>query len=255
MTEAATPCDGGRNHVTGACRRCASLPPRPGEVSTWELCPAGAPATDCAARRAACSYAVTQSSAWWYLPQGRTAEQTRYTEQLASYVRLVVGGFDGLIAAWVEIVVFGGAVPVGVGVVWLLLLRLFAGVVVWLMLGFLVVCCALLSVAMSLKAGWLDAGLGAAHNTLTARNLSAVGAVLNTTLARSSDSELQVWYEVGAIVSLLTTVLVLVLLCAWRRCIARAIAIVQECTKVFAAMPLLMLWPLLALVFEARFRP
>ena len=58
------------------------------------------------------------------------------------------------------------------------------------------------------------------------------------------------WYEVGALVSLVATVLVLVLLCAWRRCIARAIAIVRECTKVFGAMPLIVLWPLLALVFE-----
>ena len=61
------------------------------------------------------------------------------------------------------------------------------------------------------------------------------------------------WYEVGALVSIVATVLVLALLCAWRRCIARAIAIVQECTKVFGAMPLIMLWPLLALVFEVAF--
>jgi hypothetical protein len=59
-----------------------------------------------------------------------------------------------------------------------------------------------------------------------------VGEVLNSTLQTSSDADLQVWYEVGALGSILVTILVLVLLCAWRRCIARAIAIVQECTKV-----------------------
>ena len=110
-----------------------------------------------------------------------------------------------------------------------------------------------MSVAMSLKAGWLNASLGTVHDTLAAHNLSQAGAALNGTLASSSDAELRVWYEVGALTSILATLLVVALLCAWRRCIARAIAIVQECTKVFGAMPLLMLWPLLALAFEVAF--
>ena len=251
---ASPPCtDAALNATLGGTVTCAALSARPSETSTWELCPAGAPAAACAARRAACAYAVTESSSWRYLPRGHTAEQTRYTDALAAYVRLVIGGFDGVIAAWVEVAVFGAAMPVGMGLVWLVLLRLFAGTVVWLMLGLLVASCALMSVAMCLKAGWLNASMGAAHSALAAHNLSQAGAALNATLAYSSDAELQVWYEVGALVSIVATVLVLVLLCAWRRCIARAIAIVQECTKVFGAMPLIMLWPLLALVFEVAF--
>ena len=108
---------------------------------------------------------------------------------------------------------------------------------------------------MCLKAGWLNASMGAAQDALAAHNLSHAGEALNATLAASSDAELRVWYEVGALASIVATVLVLVLLCAsnpnpnpnsnpnanpnsnpnqvllcaWRRCIARAIAIVQEC--------------------------
>ena len=97
-----------------------------------------------------------------------------------------MGGFDGVIEAWVEVAVFGVALPVGVGFVWMALLRLFAGAVVWLMLGLLVVSCALMSVAMCLKAGWLNASMGAAQDALAAHNLSHAGEALNATLAASS---------------------------------------------------------------------
>lgn len=92
---ASPPCtDAALNASLGGAVRCAALAARPSETTTWELCPAGSSAADCAARGAACSYAVTQSSSWSYLPEGHTLEETQLTDELAKYVRLVVGGCD-----------------------------------------------------------------------------------------------------------------------------------------------------------------
>ena len=56
-----------------------------------------------------------------------------------------------MIEAWVEVAVFGAAMPIGAAFVWLLLLRAFAGAVVWLMLGLLVVSCTLMSVRVRVR--------------------------------------------------------------------------------------------------------
>jgi hypothetical protein len=42
---------------------CAVLEDRPDETTTWETCPEGASAADCALRAAACTYKVKQSRA------------------------------------------------------------------------------------------------------------------------------------------------------------------------------------------------
>ena len=48
---------------------CAVLDDRPDETTTWEVCPSGASAADCALRAAACTYKVKQSTTTNYLPE------------------------------------------------------------------------------------------------------------------------------------------------------------------------------------------
>ena len=89
--------------------------------------------------------------------------------------------------------------------------------------------------------------------SLTSTNFTEVHGVLNSTLASNTDEDLQIWYEVAAILAILFAILTMVCLCLWRRCIARAIAIVKECTKVFRAIPLLMVPPRVETRRGARF--
>ena len=236
------------NATLGGTLECAALSARPDEVTTWEVCPSGATAAECALREDWCDFKVEQGSSWFYLPVDHSTENSDYTEQIATYASVVIGGFDGVLYAYQQVLGFGLGMSVGIGFVWIVLLWFFAGLIVWMLITFLLVSCCLLNIYLCSKAGWLE------DVTDDLYNFTDFGAVVNSSLlAASSDDDLQIWYEVGAIASILCTILVLVCICAWRKCINRAIAIVRECTKVFRALPLLMLWPLLSIAFEIAF--
>lgn len=227
---------------------CATLPARPDETTTWEICPEGISDIACVWRRGICRYSVQEASAWWYLPEAQTPNNVEYTEEIASYARNVIGGFDGLIFASTEILCFGFGMPLLACFAWLLLLWLAAGTIVWLMMIFLVVCCVLIAIFLCVKAGWLDENVIHADSR---PNFSDTGDVQHgdswnsgTLLDSTANEELQIWYEVGAIASLLLTIMVIMCLCLWAKCINRTIAIIRECVKVFHTLPVMVVWPL-----------
>ena len=233
---------------------CATLQARPDETKTWEICPDGVSQLACAWRRSACRYSVQEASAWWYLPQDQTSDNVEYTEEIASYARNVIGGFDGIIYASTEILCFGFGMPLLACFAWLLLLWLAAGTVVWLMMLLLVVCCVLIAIFLCVKAGWLDEEV--IHGDARP-NFSDTGDVTHgdswnsgTLLDSTSNEELQIWYEVGALASILATITVLMCICLWAKCINRTIAIIRECCKVYYTLPFMVVWPLGGLVFS-----
>ena len=50
--------------------------------------------------------------------------------------------------------------------------------------------------------------------------------------------------QAATIICTILTVIVLILIVLWRKCIRRLIAIIKECTKIFKAMPVIVFWPM-----------
>ena len=76
-------------------------------MTTWEVCPSGATAAECALREDWCDFKVEQGSSWFYLPVDHSTENSDYTEQIATYASVVIGGFDGVLYAYQEVLGFG----------------------------------------------------------------------------------------------------------------------------------------------------
>eukprot|EP00965_Chrysotila_dentata_P189723 6173474-Pleurochrysis_carterae.AAC.6 len=135
--------------------------------------------------------------------------------------------------------------PIVLAFVWAIFLRLFAALCVYTLLIAEVVVMILVCVYLSAKAGWLDDAQNA-----TVR----VSDVLNGTvsdLLTTADEADQTMYSIFAAIAIIVTVLNILLLIIYRRCISRLIAIIEECTKVFKDMFYIVLWPLGSLVVQA----
>ena len=234
------PCtDATLNASLGGALSCAVIESRPDEMSTWEICPsseASSGVTDCTARAAACEYSVTRSSSDTFLPADYDVSSTSLTKEIARYVEAVVAAADAVITAWQQLLLFGLGAPIVLGFLWCIFLWFFAGVVVYTTLALGVLFLLALSLYLSHKAGWLSSV------DFASAELGVVS--LNSTLLGEVDSD-NVWYPILAVVSLALSVLSIVLICAWAKCIARCIAIVRECTKVFRTLPAIMVWPLI----------
>ena len=55
---------------------CATLPDRPDETTTWEVCPTGTSSADCTAQQAACEYSVQRQPMFEYLKDDATSSST-----------------------------------------------------------------------------------------------------------------------------------------------------------------------------------
>jgi len=260
------------NATLGGTVHCAALADRPDETTTWEVCPAGASDDECAARGAACEYAVRRKPQFEYVTEESSDDSTAATQQLAESVQLVVGAYDGVLEASVEVIVCGVVLPALLGVGWCVMLWFFAGFIVYAMLLALVACMVTLSIWLCFKGGWFDSVTDEVDATATSTSdggsgsgdassdgsssSSSVTTLSNVTLSgllSEASSDEQAYYQIAAIVVMLLTAIFVLLIFFWRKCIRRAIAIVQETTKVFRTLPALMGWPLLALPFQLGF--
>jgi hypothetical protein len=234
---------------------CAVLEDRPDETTTWETCPDGASAADCALRAAACTYKVKQSSQINYLPEDFKSGNSAATTQLAAKVKMVIGAYDSVLQPVATVAVFGVVVPLVIAIGWCVLLWFFAGFIVYVAIFLVVIFELMLSAYLCYKSGWfdsLDTGIIVEFSSGIADTSDALGAITNSSAAwlGSAAEDESVYYQIAAVISIAFTVLSIILIIMWKTQIVRCIAIVKEVTKVFRSLPVLMIWSLQHLVVQ-----
>ena len=142
------------------------------------------------------------------------------------------------------ICVLGVAIPILLAFVWAIALYLFAGVFIITLLIVEVAFMIALCVFLCTKAGWLD-GVEVIDSVVAVGN-NATDGLLDT-----ASGDEQTMYSVLAVLAILLTVINVILLIMWRKCIFRLIAIVRESTKVFKAMMLIVIWPWWSFILQA----
>uniref|UniRef100_A0A7S4F3X7 Choline transporter-like protein n=1 Tax=Chrysotila carterae TaxID=13221 RepID=A0A7S4F3X7_CHRCT len=227
--------------------RCFFVESEPEATNVWRICGSGESAALCERQRSACELQVDKVDSETFTPHEQTDDSDYYTKIYASYVKRAVGFVEGLLdsTGLAATLIFGLAMPIVFAFVWAIFLRLFAALCVYTLLIAEVVVMILVCVYLSAKAGWLDDAQNA-----TVR----VSDVLNGTvsdLLTTADEADQTMYSIFAAIAIIVTVLNILLLIIYRRCISRLIAIIEECTKVFKDMFYIVLWPLGSLVVQA----
>ena len=242
------------NTTLGGTLTCATLEDRPSETSTWKVCPEGTDGSLCALQQQSCSYSVKRAPAYAYSPENATSSSVVATETLAEKVQLLIGAYEGVLEAYVEILVFGLVLPIVLGFGWCVFLWFFAGLIVYLMLVVLVLFELLMTAWLCYKSGWFDS-ISVVSDAVTSISVgeSDVGAMVNSTLLSTASSDEKAYFQIAAVVSIVVNVLTLLLICAWAKAIRRCIAIIKETTKVFRTLPVLMVWPMQGLVFQLGF--
>jgi len=208
------------------------------------------------------------------IQQLRTTARDTLSRAIGNHVQGVVRVVESFLEAYVEVLCFGLAMPIVCGFVWLILLRLFAGVIIYtliILLGFAMV---VFTAYCFLLAGAFDS-LFSANITLGVSNTSvpswandtlamALGLVNDgvaivsvakdaTTDALAAGADYPwVWYIVGGI-SALVTFMYLLSMCLARKKIKVAVALVKETTMVIKARPSTMFFPFFTLVGELAF--
>ena len=157
----------------------------------------------------------------------------------------MVGAYDGVLEAAVEVIVCGVVLPALLGVGWCVCLWFFAGFIVYAMLLALIAAGDALGLAC-FKGGWFDSstdevdtsdGSGCSTRRRIVRSSSSSSssaALTNVTLSgllSEASSDEQTYYQIAAVVTIVLTAIFVLLIFFWRKCIG-AIAI-AETTKVF----------------------
>jgi len=229
---------------------CTSVDSQPNAKNTWQVCPAGCTGDCCTAQQSACSgdgtLQVTEAVTETFMPHSSTDDDIGFTQQWATYVQLVLGGYEGLVV-WegiIALTVFGVALPIMMGFVWAVFLWFFAGIVVYVLIGALVVTLLILDFILMIKAGFFEVDPSALDSLLGANSTYI------TEISTSADDTWKTYYTVFAVIMIIVTVMFLLFLIINRKCIGRLIAILQETTKVFKSMFGIVLWPFFDLVLQ-----
>ena len=188
------------------------------------------------------------------IEQLRPASISTMTDAISGNVATLVRIVEGIAGAYTEILIFGLALPVVLGFLWLVLLRLFAGIFTYIMIIAIGCVLLLLTLYLYLRAGALGELLAALSSNSTALPFGTNGtAVLNDTLSQvlgfadsaetaiaqlapsgltslASDAENEVpalWWILAVIMSIITLVYI-ISMCVARKQIRTAIALVKE---------------------------
>jgi hypothetical protein len=194
---------------------------------------------------ALCERVITKVTTVVFKPEEQNDDSSRLTQEFASYVNTVyvfTRSLEKGLHAMITMSVLG---PILMGFVWVFLLWLLAGFIVWFALLSVVAMLVVVTVVCYIKAGWV---VGALKDAFNVSIYDAVG-VNEDTYSDILTSEHTDAYGVMAIIMTIVTALVVVMLIMWRRCIKRCIAIVRESTKVFRTIPMLIPWPLVTIAF------
>ena len=188
------------------------------------------------------------------IEQLRPASISTMTDAISGNVATLVRIVEGIAGAYTEILIFGLALPVVLGFLWLVLLRLFAGIFTYIMIIAIGCVLLLLTLYLYLRAGALGELLAALSSNSTALPFGTNGtAVLNDTLSQvlgfadsaetaiaqlapsgltslASDAENEVpalWWILAVIMSIITLVYI-ISMCVARKQIRTAISLVKE---------------------------
>lgn len=168
-------------------------------------------------------------------------------EQVNSWTSLLVRWMGDVELCWQEIVLSGAAVAVGVGLVWLGLLRYFAGVFVWISILALLLCFAFLTVQFLIYGKVIDTEALTSFLDVftTTDSTDAANDIIDNLNVFSTEAESQEkMYRILGYVMLGITSIYLLLVITMQRKIRLAVAVLREATKCVAAMPSILFFPL-----------
>jgi len=222
---------------TAANKTCVSVEgePEAGSDTVWEVS---------SGDDVPCERTITETTSVVFTPEGADDDSYKLTQEFAEYVSHVSQASKAVDEALLEmgLCIFLGTIVMGFA--WVLFLWLFAGVIVFVAIVLLVVLLMTITIICYVQAGW-------APNLTSLINSTTVttGTVdPNEYYGDIGNSDYQTAYQFFAGLMTILLVLVVIMLVVWRRCIARAIAIIKESTKVFRTIPALIVWPLVTIL-------
>jgi choline transporter-like protein 2/4/5 len=189
-------------------------------------------------------------------------------ERIATSMAFVQRVTGALVASWSEIIGFGFGLSIGLGIAWLVLLRLFAKTVVWLAVLAIGLALGAASLYLFATSGALDALLEELAGNSTGiyggllGNLSAALSSANEAIVSVAPDELTeasnaagtanpFLYQVAAWVCLVLTVCYLLFLCLARKKVRICAALIKESTVVLKDRPVSFLVPFATLALQA----
>lgn len=188
----------------------------------------------------------------------RTSAQTYELEESSNPVFDQINSWTSLFTRWlgdvtlckIPIVVSGGAIAIILGCIWLVLLRFFAGTFVWLSIWGLLACFAFLTIQFLIQGNVISvtavSDILASITGSTDSEETAATVVSSLQVFADQDASQEKLYRILGYVMLGITVVFLLLILTMVRKIRLAIGVLKEATKVVAAMPTIMLFPILS---------
>ncbi|DBA03635.1 TPA: hypothetical protein N0F65_006814 [Lagenidium giganteum] len=158
-------------------------------------------------------------------------------DQLQGYLQVLMRFLNDMNAASGIILAVGGVGAMVFGIIWLIILQLFAGVVVALTCLLVMLALMLASLFCSVRADIIPAS--------TLKGLSFLNAIDLTKYVPTADDSNKEQFKYAAIALWVVTGVVFLLLVAMQKRIRIAIAIIRESSRAIRKMPSLLLWPLL----------
>ena len=209
--------------------------------SEWEVCASGTSSEACASQQAACLVQAEHIDAVSY--EAYTSEDNGNSLVVLADT---VGGFyticKALADAYGYIIVGGVVAPVMAAFVFMLLLRFFARLIIYTLLVALVCFMTAVLIMCYIRSGMNIGGVNAKNIIAEAsNNISVTNPTLNGLLTVQDGNE-WIWTVAFWIMLLLTTLCIISIALA-RKKVKVVIAIVVESTKVFTALPSLMIAP------------
>lgn len=239
------------NASLGGTLSCFAVETQPLATNVWEVCAEGVSTAVCTAQRAACEMEVQMADSQTFIPADQTSTSRAYTERFAQFTKTAVAAYESVTTGKGLALVLGLGVgaPFGLGFVWALFLRIFAGFTIWLLITLYVAVCIALSIYLAIMAGWFDTTAIASFADTVASTVDSLTNSTSTSTLLSSEGN-ETMYAILAVLSIIFTVVNIVLILSSFKQIRRLIAIVKECTKIFADMFLVQLFPLGSFVLQ-----
>ncbi|OAE18975.1 hypothetical protein AXG93_461s1160 [Marchantia polymorpha subsp. ruderalis] len=135
--------------------------------------------------------------------------------------------------AWPVLVVCGGIAPLLLSIVWLVVIRLFAGVVTWITIIVLNFATIAVTVYLYIKAGWIG----------TDAISAVIGSDAVDTLALETSHSMQNHLKIVAVVMTIISVIIVLITVVLIKRVFMAVAVLKVASKAIGAIPSLMIYP------------
>mmetsp|Transcript_16710 Transcript_16710/g.46455 ORF Transcript_16710/g.46455 Transcript_16710/m.46455 type:complete len:795 (+) Transcript_16710:42-2426(+) len=235
------------------------------DTIVWQICSSGITAETCARQRAACNLEVVLTDSRSFRPAGSASSSSPLMMLYVYWIRTAYDAASGVSegTGLSALLIFGVAIPFAMAYLWPIFLWLFARPVVIVLLILEVLLMVVAALFFMVKAGWFDAAADAVavsfnstnstvdvlneYNNLLDRAQSALDRVYNgssSLLEASSSTSGQMVWSIVAVVQIILTILNIIMLIVYRKCIQRLIAILRECCKIFRSLVIIVFFPL-----------